>query len=556
MPLERCPVQTLLFIGETHIYKEDDPMNPEPNAENIGQTLGFEGVGSVVGKVEEYCSYEEKRIILKNEPRILCLQAEIAILSDEERALEERLRQAQPPSESRSRRKAAYYWTVTILLAMAAFVFSLLAFDPYRLGWKSYLYCVGIAIVTPFLVDEAIERWNMAGLVKTLATVAGIAALLSLIFLAVIRGDLLAHEVDNRNPTVISDDIGSDAPQEPQSNFYRDTLLLLRLAMALLAVAMELGAGIALHRAWRLSGTSGEDWTSLRCELKTVRRQMVALATEIATLENEPAIFVAQFWRNFYHAMLTHTVRNAMTKLLLGFVFVVLPVFQGRATAEERVTVIAALDLTQSVALAGPDEQTDFQKNVQGITRLLAQTPVSARIIVLGITDKSFAQPYILLSARVPDDPGYFGERLQAARQQLMSMWKRRAAALQPQFRHTDIIGALLVASQVFDQAPKQSRKELVIFSDMRHHTPDLDLESRRSVPNFADLERQSKAIPLARLRGVDVHVLGVDGIGKPLSYWEGLKLFWSEYFERAGAMVRSYSVLRDLPGFAEMDGR
>jgi cell division protein FtsB len=531
-------------------------MNPEPNAENIGQTLGFEGVGSVVGKVEEYCSYEEKRIVLKNEPRILCLQAEIAILSDEERALEERLRQAQPPCESRSRRKAAYYWTVTILLALAAFVFSLLAFDPYRLGWKSYLYCVGIAIVTPFLVDEAIERWNMAGLVKTLATVAGIAALLSLIFLAVIRGDLLAHEVDHRNQTVVSDDIGSDAQQEPQSNFYRDTLLLLRLAMALLAVAMELGAGIALHRAWRLSGTSGEDWTSLRCELKTVRKQIVALATEIATLENEPAIFVAQFWRNFYHAMLTHTVRNAMAKLLLGFVFVVLPVFQGRATAEERVTVIAALDLTQSVALAGPDKQTDFQKNVQGITRLLAQAPVSARIIVLGITDKSFAHPYILLSARVPDDPGYFGERLQTARRQLIIMWKRRAAALQPQFSCTDIIGSLLVASQIFDQSPSQSWKELVIFSDMRHHTPDLDLESRRSVPNFADLERQSKAIPLARLRGVDVHVLGVDGIGKPLSYWEGLKLLWSEYFERAGAMIRSYSVLRDLPGFAEMDGR
>src|SRR5580765_351254 len=98
-------------------------MNPEPNAENIGQTLGFEGVGSVVGKVEEYCSYEEKRILLKNEPRILCLQAEIAILFDEERDLEERLRQAQPPCESRSRRKKAYYWTVTILLALAAFVF-------------------------------------------------------------------------------------------------------------------------------------------------------------------------------------------------------------------------------------------------------------------------------------------------------------------------------------------------------------------------------------------------------------------------------------------------
>jgi hypothetical protein len=72
-------------------------MIPELNAENIGQTLGFEGVGSVVKKVEEYCAYEERRITLKNEPRILSMQAEIAILQDEERTLEERLKNAQPP---------------------------------------------------------------------------------------------------------------------------------------------------------------------------------------------------------------------------------------------------------------------------------------------------------------------------------------------------------------------------------------------------------------------------------------------------------------------------
>ena len=36
-------------------------MNPEQNAEHIGQTLATESVGSVVRKAEEYCAYEEKR---------------------------------------------------------------------------------------------------------------------------------------------------------------------------------------------------------------------------------------------------------------------------------------------------------------------------------------------------------------------------------------------------------------------------------------------------------------------------------------------------------------
>jgi len=522
-------------------------MNPELNAEDIGRELGLEGVGSVVTKVEAYCAHEEQRIVLANQPRILAIQAEIALLRDEERDLAERLRQAPPPGDLRSRRRrAVYYWTVTILLAIAAFVFSVLAFDPYRLGWKSYLYSLGIAVVTPFLVEEIIERWNKERLVKTLATVAGIAAILSLVFLAVIRGDLLAHDVATTSPVIIDDN--RDAAPEPQNDFYGQTLGLLRLTMAFLAVAMELGAGLALHRAWRVTADGGEDWKALREELKAVRGRMVALLAEMALLRNEPAIFVARFWRNFYRAMITHTVRNAMAKLLLLVAVVVLPVLHGQAVAQEQVTIVAVLDLTQSVASAGPDGRTDFEKNVEGVTRLLAQVPVSSRVTVLGITDKSFSQPYVLLSVRVADDPGYFDERLQAARKTLVRIWKRRSRDLKPQFKYTDVLGALLVANEIFDKSPKTSRKVLVIFSDMRHHTRDVDLESPRVVSALAVPGRKSGTIEVAPLHGTEVYVLGVDGAGKSVGYWRSLREFWAAYFSSAGATLRSYSVLRELP--------
>ena len=437
----------------------------------------------------------------------------------------------------------------TVLLALAAFVFSLLAFDPYRLGWKSYLYCLGIAIVTPFLIEEIIERWDLAGLVKTLATIAGVAALLSLIFLAVIRGDLLAHEIDTANQTVVTDDTDTATQQPPpQNDFYRETVALLRLAMALLAVAMELGAGLALHKAWRTSENSGEDWKELRKELSIVRTQMVALATEMTLLQNEPAIFAAQFWRNFYHAMLTHTVRNATAKLLLGLVILLLPGLHGYADAQEQTAIVAAIDLSQSVGSAGPDARSDFEKNVAGMTKLLAAVPVSSRVVVLGITDKSFGEPYILLSARVPDDPGYFGEKLQAAHRQLIGLWKRRSAQLQPNFKHTDILGALLTVEHIFNESPQASRKVLVIFSDMRHSTAELDFESGNSVPSFTQWKQRPNAVPIATLKGVQVYALGVDGAGKPIGYWQLLKAFWSEYFESADASLRGYSVLRDLP--------
>jgi hypothetical protein len=523
-------------------------MIPELNPEDIGHTLGFESVGSVVSKVEEYCAYEEQRITLKNEPRILSLQAEIAILQDEEQTIEERVKNAQPPCDTRNRRrKAVYYWTVAALLIVAAFIFSVLAFDPYRIGWKGYLYCLGIAIVTPFLIEEIIELWNMISLVKTLATVAGIAALLSLVFLAVIRGDLLAHEIETTNQTVIVDDADSTSQPEPQNDFYHDTVALLRLAMALLAVAMELGAGLALHKAWGTTENSGEDWKELRKELQDVRRQMVVLATEMKLLQNEPAIFVTRFWRNFYHAMLTHTVRNAMAKLLFGALIVLLPVLHAQAATQEQTTIVAALDLSRSVGGTGPDARTDFEKNVAGIARLLAQAPASSRVIVLGITDKSFAQPYILLSASVPDDPGYFGEKLQAAHRQLLALWKRRCAQLQPSFAYTDIIGALLAANQLLEGSSNTSRKMLVVFSDMRQNTADLDLESLRSVPSLATYQARSN-LQIAQLRGVSVYVVGADNAGKQIDYWQTLKEFWTEYFKRAGANLRGYSVLRELP--------
>jgi len=520
-------------------------MNPELNPLEIGQQLGLDGVDGVVAKVEEYCAHEERRITLVNEPRMVALRAEFHLLLEEERAIQERLCHAPPPGDMVSRkRKAAYYWMVTVSLTIAAFVFSLLAFDPYRLGWKSYLYCFGIAIVTPFLVEEVIERWSCEGLVKSIATVACIAALISLISLAVIRGDLLTEQVSTTQSVEI-DDSGTVPPVQ-ENTFYERTLTLLRLSMALLAIAIELGAGLALHRAWRFSANNGEDANALWTEMQTVRHRMIACLAEMKALENEPAIFVSRFWRNFYQAMLTYTVRNAAKKLLLTLMLIGLPLLQSQTRTNEKVTIVVALDLTQSVADIGPDGKSDYTKNVEAVGKLLSQAPPSSRIVVIGITDASFASPYILLSARVPEDAGYFGERLTADRAQLVKEWKRRTINLSPKFRQTDIISALVLASQLFEESPKQSRKMLIVFSDMRHHTGTVDLETASSVPSFAKLQKHE--MPIAALAGVETYILGVDGSGKSMSYWQSLQAFWLDYFKTAGTSLQRYSVLREFP--------
>lgn len=214
--------------------------------------------------------------------------------------------------------------------------------------------------------------------------------------------------------------------------------------------------------------------------------------------------------------------------------------------------MVVAIDFTQSVAVPGPDGTTEFQKNVEGVTRLLAEVPSGTHLTVIGITDRTFSQPYILLRAAVPDDPGYFGERLRAARAELMQAWKKRSAEVKAGYHATDIFGALSLAEQIFENDPTPGRKVLVIFSDMRHHTSGLDLESSRAVPSIAAVRSGAATIRETRLEHVEIYVLGVDGAGKTTQYWDGLRALWTEYLASCGATLRSYSVLREAPVFAK----
>jgi hypothetical protein len=169
---------------------------------------------------------------------------------------------------------------------------------------------------------------------------------------------------------------------------------------------------------------------------------------------------------------------------------------------------------------------------------------------VLGITDRSFSQPSILLAAELSDDPGYFGERLQAARGRLSNAFRERAKGLHPDSRQTDVAGALMVASDLF-RASSGRRNILVVFSDMRSDTPALDPEHARMVSTSFAMKKAEKERLLPDLHGVEVYALGVDGAGKDMKYWQTLRDFWAAYFKRTGADLKSYSVLRDPPDLA-----
>jgi hypothetical protein len=179
------------------------------------------------------------------------------------------------------------------------------------------------------------------------------------------------------------------------------------------------------------------------------------------------------------------------------------------------------------------------------VTQLLGNLPAGARVAVLGITSESFAQPYVILQAHLSADPGYFGEKLAAGMRQIVLAWKKRSARLQPRFSRTDILGALMLVSALFAEHPDAQKRVLVLYSDMRKDTPDLELESERALHLSTALGKVQQRHFLVDLRGIDVYVLGADAAGEQVARWQELRAFWEGYFNRTRAHLKAYSVFR-----------
>jgi hypothetical protein len=487
----------------------------------------------------------------------LALGASIAELQDWEGDLVERLRKAPPPGDLRMRRrKALVYWCIAGVLTIAAFVFSVLTLDPFRLGWKAWLYSLGIAIVAPFLVDRTLEvheTREATRLVKFATTIACLAALSSLLLLAIVRGHILRQQLQSTTVVQIEDEgAGTPVTREQDGDFYGRTTTLMQMVMALLAIAMEIGAGLAVREAKRWGASGSENPDELRHKLQEVRQQMIAYAHERTVLEKAGAVFEEGFRRDFARSVLNRAKNGTLKRFSAFVLFAALLASIQSVSAQTRVNLVVVPDLTASVASAnGLDHKSEMDRNIAAVSKLLAALPAGSRITVLGVTDHSFSQPYVLLSARIDPDEGYFKERVKSARAQLVQAWQKRSSSLVSRFQQTDLLGALVVSGQVFQSEPG-TRNVLVVLSDMRHETPGLNFAKPALLPKERVLHQVERARLVANLKGVEVYVLGVDGAGKSVAYWDSLREFWLAYFREAGAELRTYSMLREVPELAK----
>jgi hypothetical protein len=136
-----------------------------------------------------------------------------------------------------------------------------------------------------------------------------LAGLSSLMLLALVRGDVLAQAARSAAAVVTLTQDSAPPPPPAEDTFYDRTLCLLRLLMSVLALAMEIGAGLALFEARRLGAASGDDPAPIEQSLRELGARMIAKFEELRRLQNQASVFQNEFWRDFYRALsdgLTH----------------------------------------------------------------------------------------------------------------------------------------------------------------------------------------------------------------------------------------------------------
>jgi hypothetical protein len=200
----------------------------------------------------------------------------------------------------------------------------------------------------------------------------------------------------------------------------------------------------------------------------------------------------------------------------------------------------AALGTESTVVLVDVNTTPEaLRDNGRFARELLAQAPVGARQLVLGITDDAFSHRQLLLDGTVRADTVWLADR---GRQQLQKRLTERLTRIH--FTGCDILGAVAMAKEVASISATQPARLILLTGG--HNTKSVDFD--QSDPNAirAQLLRLAERGSIPDLRGTRVYMLGIDPGSSQKQYF-ALKNAWMEFFHLAGARLMAFSVARNL---------
>lgn len=223
------------------------------------------------------------------------------------------------------------------------------------------------------------------------------------------------------------------------------------------------------------------------------------------------------------------TTAMAVVVVVLGFGC---DFIQEQQVKSRRIVVL--LDLSRSTP---PEEHRQNKKFIGELINFLES---GDEVFVIGITNASFRDVRVILSANMPIDHDPLKPKVLTARERLIALWQARNDSVVCWSDSTDILGAVSYAELLFRDLAPGVEKWLIVESDLRHSIGSLNLEQLDVIPSKQCLLDLRKAEAIPQLPRVKVALLGAHTSGENISraYYESLQQFWRGFFDAAGAHV------------------
>jgi hypothetical protein len=499
---------------------------------------------------QESIRLHREALAVQAQARIKQKSAEGFIHQQEERTLTSSLQGA--PAEyllKLSRDYGYLYGVIAAVLIVASYALLCITFEPFPIG-RIYVpaFAAGLSILCSgfmywFLESAARKRWLQFSFA---ATGLGMSILANL-FLAGVRGLQFAGLM--QSSSTASGETGNAVITAQK--FYSGATPLLQLALPLLTISSELGAGLFLHSA--LERIFAPDLIA-RKKLGRTHDKLIRIHSQIEELRTLPETFEKYATEGAINAQGGAPIEGPAERwlpiivpiaflLLMLFGFAVVRGFSAETPTPHPDLVMLTIDLTTSVNAQNGNGQTGYETYKVAGEEIIRQTSVpGTTFVAIGITDSSFSHPLFLLQNRIDTDPGYFGEKLQVSKKHVIDTWRQQTGTRVPSFKHTDLLGAFEEVAEI-RQSQNVRFPVLIVLSDMRNNMPhQLDIETPNDidVSSTLNLIRRQGAVP--NLNGIQVYVLGAKCSDRSYRYFERLRELWTEYFKAAGAQLRLFT--------------
>jgi hypothetical protein len=210
----------------------------------------------------------------------------------------------------------------------------------------------------------------------------------------------------------------------------------------------------------------------------------------------------------------------------------------GKQAAVGSQQLVILIDVSDSIESAAEEQA------FSAIDRVIAQRQRGDRITVIPITGDAQAESSgRVIRFEVPTIRQAYDNDLRDFRNKLKrSLEEFKAAAIARPGAKTDILGAVALAQQEFKFRAGNSKKSLVILSDLIQDDSELNFLRDVRLANKAvarEFAMQSAKATAIDLRGVPIY-LGLlrskdyKGVGR--NRREAIQQFWIEYFNSSGA--------------------